>query len=315
MPTQTLLELGKLFPNQINRVIAEDIIEVNPLFDMMPMSSYEGPAIIPPREATIGDAQALAVGGTITANNPATYDNTVIYTATTLIGSVHMNGLVQAQSVSAGGDQLATELSSKAKGLGRLFQQGMATGSGASPLMNSLHSMCHASQYTTASAGQALSFNLLDELLDLVKSKDGQVDFIMMPRRTRRSYLSLLRSIGGNTMDHIQMPIGLDGQRRSVFAYSGIPIFVNDHLSTTETANGVALTGGALTSVWAGCFDDGSRRIGISGIYPAGSSAGISYEQVGKKFDADEQVFHVKWYTNVASFNRRGLARLTSINN
>jgi hypothetical protein len=315
MATQTLAELEKLFSKDINRAIAQDIIEVNPLFDMLPFTGYVGPAIIVPREDVIGDAQALAVGGTITANNPAVYDDSSIFKATTLIGSVEMNGLVQAQSVSAGGDQLAQEVSSKAKGVGRLFQQGIASGTGTAPVMNSLHSLCDATQYTTASAGQPLSFELLDELADLVKAKDGQVDWMIMSRRTMRSLRTLMRAMNGNTLEHIEMPMGPGGVRRTVLAYSGIPVFVNDHLSVTETANGAALTGGALTSVWAGVFDEGSRRVGVSAIYPAGSSAGIQFEQVGKKVDADEQVYHVKWYTNLALFNRRGLARLPSINN
>ena len=62
--------------------------------------------------------------------------------------------------------------------------------------MNSLHSMVDSSQYTTASAGQALSFVLLDELCQLVTAKDGEVDFILMSDRTFRNYKALLRSQG-----------------------------------------------------------------------------------------------------------------------
>ena len=81
----------------------------------------------------------------------------------------------------------------------------------------------------------------MDELLDLVKAKDGQVDWIMMPARTLRAYKALVRALGGVTSDMVRV---LDSGR-TVDAYNGIPIFKNEYLSVVETANGAALTGGA----------------------------------------------------------------------
>ena len=133
----------------------------------------------------------------------------------------------------------------------------------------------------------------------------------MMAPRTMRSYKALLRGMGGTPADWVvSLPDG-----RTTIGYEGIPIFKNEYLSVAETANGAALTGGALTSVWAGCFDDGTRRVGISGIYPEGTPAGISVEAVGAAENKDSQIVRVKQYTNFVCFNRRGLARLTSINN
>ena len=76
-----------------------------------------------------------------------------------------------------------------------------------------------------------------------------------------------------------------------------------------------ALSGGALTSVWAGVFDDGSKKVGISGIYPSAMPAGISVQPIGQQEAKDTSIVRIKWYTNLASFNRRGIARLPSINN
>jgi hypothetical protein len=179
--------------------------------------------------------------------------------------------------------------------------------------MNSLHFLCDSGQYTATSAGQALSLTLLDQLLDKVKSKDGEVDFIMMPARTIQSYKNLVRALGGVTETIIYtMP---NGTTRTVSVYEGVPIFQNDYLSIAETANGAALTGGALTSVWAGCWDDGSNKVGAAMIYPAASSMGIQVEAIGASETKDETIVRVKSYSNFALFNRRGLARLTSINN
>lgn len=312
MATQTLAEAAKLINNQIVAGVAEDIITTNPVWNVLPWTGYEGQAILVNRENALGDAQHLAVGGTITAKAASTFTQ-VPFTAVTTIGDAELNGLVQAQSTGAGVDQMAVEVSSKAKSIGRKLQTGIAQGDGVSPNLNSLHTLCDSSQFTTASAGQALSFALLDELLDLVKAKDGEVDFIMMAARTLRSYKALVRALGGvdETMT-FTMP---NGTTRTVSVYEGIPIFKNDYLSVTETANGAALTTGALTSVYAGCFDDGSNKVGVAMIHPVSVQAGIQVEQVGIAETKDETIVRVKSYSNFANFNRRGLARLTSINN
>jgi len=312
MATQTLAEAAKLINNEIVQGVAEDIITTNPIWNAIPWTGYEGQAILVNRELALGDAQHLAIGGTITAKAAATFTQ-VPFSATTTIGDAEMNGLVQAQSAGAGVDQIAIEVSSKAKSVGRLLQTGIATGTGATPQLNSLHTLVDAAQYTTASAGQALSFTLLDELLNLVKSKDGEVDWLLMPARTLRAYRALVRALGGvNESIVFTMP---NGRTRNVDVYNNIPIFQNDYLSVVETANGAALTGGALTSVYAGVWDDGSQKVGVSMIHPVATPAGIVVEQVGLAETKDEKIVRVKSYSNFASFNRKGIARLPSINN
>ena len=312
MATQTLAEAAKLINNQIVQGVAEDIITTNPMWNAMPWTGYEGQAILVNRENALGDAQHLAIGSAITAKAAATFTQ-VTFSATTTIGDAEINGLVAAQSSGAGVDQLAIEISSKAKSVGRLLQTGIATGTGTSPYLNSLHTLCDAAQYTTASAGQAISLSLLDQLLDLVKAKDGQVDWIMMPARTIRAYKALVRQLGGvtETMAYT-MP---NGTSRTISVYEGVPIFQNDYLSVLETANGAALTGGALTSVFAGCWDDGSNKVGVSMIHPIAVPAGIAIETVGVAETKDELITRVKSYSNFALFNRKGMARLPSINN
>jgi len=312
MATQTLAEAQKLINNEIISGVAEDIITTSPIWQVMPWTGYEGQAVLINRENALGDAQHLAVGGTITAKAAATFTQ-VPFTAVTTIGDAELNGLVAAQSSGAGVDQMAIEISSKAKSVGRLLQTGMASGTGSDPQLHSLHTLVDASQYTTASATQVLSFALLDELLALVKAKDGEVDFIMMAARTLRSYKILVRALGGvNEVMTFTMP---NGTTRTVSVYEGIPIFQNDYLSVAETANGAALTTGALTSVYAGCFDDGSGKVGVSMIHPVAVEAGIMVESVGAAEAKDNQIMRVKSYSNFAQFNRRGTARLTSISN
>jgi len=312
MASQTLVQAAKLINNEIIAGVVENIITTNPMWQSVPWTGYEGQAILVNRELALGDAQHLAVGGIITSKAAATFTQ-VPFSATTTIGDAEMNGLVQAQSSSAGVDQEAVEIASKAKSVGRLLQAGIASGTGTAPAMNSMHSLCAATQYTTASAGQAISFALLDQLLDLVKAKDGEVDFISMPARTLRSYKVLVRALGGvNETIAFTMP---NGVVRNVSVYEGIPIFQNDYQPIVETANGAALTGGALSSVYAGCFDDGTNKVGCSMIHPMGVPVGVSVERVGAMEAKDESIIRVKSYSNFALFSALGLARLPSINN
>lgn len=313
MATQTLAEAAKLINNEIVEGVAEDIITINPMFKSLPFIGFDGQGIVHNRENALGDVQMLAVGGTITAKAAATFTQQT-FLPTKIIGDAEVDGLVQVTSQGGGVDQMAVEVSSKAKNVARQFQSQLATANGTSPNMNSLHSLCDASQYTTASAGQALSFELLDELLQLVTAKDGQVDFIVMPGRTLRAYRALVRGLGGaGNVDEV-VELG-DGTEMRLPVYNGVPIFRNDYLSVTETANGAATTGGALASVYAGCFDDGTRKTGLAAIYPNGSGAGIMVKPIGAAETKDQDIMRVAWYTNAALFNRKGLARLTSINN
>jgi hypothetical protein len=310
MATQSLVEAKRLINNEIVRGVAADFITVNPIFEILPFTGYDGQAIVVNRELTLGATEVASVGATITTTAKAASTFTQkTFRATKLIGDAEMDGLVQAQSASAGVDQTALEIALKAKHLGRLFQQGMATHDGNTPNMNSLDSMVDDTMYTTASTTQTLTFALLDELLDLVLSKDGEVDWIMMNGRTMRAYRVLLRGAGGTPGEWmIEMPSG-----RKVMGYENIPIFKNNYLPVTETANGAALLGGALTSVWAGNWDDGSQKVGLSAIHPSSVPGGIVVQYVGPQESKDVDIWRVKQYANMALFNRKGLARLTSI--
>ena len=313
MATQTLAQAALLINNEIVQGVAEDFITLNPMFSYMPFMGYEGQAIIVSRELTLGAVDVNSVAATINATSKAAATFTrKSFSAVRIIGDAEMDNLVQAQSASAGVDQLAIEISSKAKSLGRKLQTGLATGTGVSPQLNSLHSLCDSTQYATASATtRAISFALLDELLDLVKAKDGQVDWIMMTAGVLRALKVLYRALGGTMPTHVlNMP---DGTTRTIYMYEDIPIFKNEYLSVAETANGAALTGGAMTSVWAGCWDDGSQKIGLSAIHPASVPAGLMVEHVGNKESWDIDIWRIKQYVNFALFNRKGLARLASI--
>jgi hypothetical protein len=306
MASVTLAESAKLCQDDLVAGVIENVIEVNPMFELLPFDGIEGNALTYNRENALGDVQMAGVGSTITAKNAATFTK-VSSSLTTIVGDAEVNGLIQATR-SNHTDQKATQVASKAKSAGRKFQDQMINGDGTGDNLTGLLGLVPTGQIIEAAAnGADLSFNMLDELLDKVLDKDGAVDFIMMPARTIRAYLALLRALGGTTpSDLYTMPSG-----RTVPAYRGVPIFRNDWIPTNQTqgtANGVC------TTIFAGCFDDGSRTHGIAGL-TAEQEAGIRVKEVGESETKDETITRVVWYCGLALFSEKGIAAVKGVKN
>lgn len=297
MATQTLAEAAKLINDDLVAGIAEDIITVNPFFDVFPFDSFIGQSVTVNRESVLGDSDFYSVGDTIIAKN-ASQNTPVTFYPTKIIGDAEVDGLVAATSGSAGVDQMAVEVSSKAKSVARKFQTGLATGNGTLPQMNGMgilndvsQNIAHTPAGVTTTGAELVS--AMYAMLDLVTAKDGEVDFVVANSAVLRLYREYRMSLGGANVDAVELSSG-----RKVMSFDGIPFFKNDYL--------------AANSVYAGCFDDGTRKIGLAGIAPE-NNMGISAQAIGAKETADEQIVRVKWYANSALFNRRGLSNVTGI--
>ena len=304
MATVTLAESAKLTQDMLLAGVIEQIVEVNPLFELFPFMEIEGNALAYNREKVIGDVQFLGVGGTITAKAPAEFDK-VTSSLTTLIGDAEINGLIQATR-SNYTDQKAIQVASKAKSLGRKYQDSMINGDGTGNAFEGMLSLLPTGQLVNSGAnGANFSFEILDELIDKVKDKDGAADFIMLPARTLRKYYALLRGLGGASIgDVITLPSG-----RQIPAYRGIPLFRNDWIPTNQTKG---TTTGTCTTIFAGTFDDGSGTHGIAGL-TAMDAAGVRVEEVGVSETKDESITRVKMYCGMALFSELGLAAVNGI--
>ena len=305
MASVTLAESAKLCQDELVQGVIENVISIDQSYGLLPFQGIDGNAISYDRENALGTVQAAGVGDTITAKEAATF--TKVSTAlTTLIGDAEVNGLIQATR-SGVMDQTSVQIASKAKNLGRYYQNYLINGTGASDQFSGLLALCASGQkVTTATDGAALSFALLDELCDLVKAKNGQVDFIMMPLRTRRAYKTLLRALGGSSADEVYtMPNGAN-----VIAFNGIPIFANEWIPVDQTQGATD----TCTSVIAGVFDDGSQKVGVAGL-TAKNEAGISVEYAGMHATKDEKIWRVKWYASLAVYSEKAIAVLPGITN
>lgn len=312
MASVTLAQSALLCQDDLVAGVIENVITVNRMFEVLPFDGIDGNALAYNRENTLGDVQMGGVNTTITAKNPATFTQ-VTSTLTTILGDAEVNGLIQATR-SGTNDQRVTQVASKAKSVGRQFQDQFINGVGTSNELLGLLGLCDNSQKVAAGTGnslsttngQPLSFEDLDAIIDLVTDKDGEVDYLMMNARTLRSYNALLRALGGASIDQVvTLPSG-----RTVPAYRGIPIFRNDYIPINMTTGSSSTT----TVVFAGTLDDGSRSHGIAGL-TAENMAGIQVKEVGEKEDADATITRVLWYCGLALFSLRGLAMLQGVTN
>lgn len=306
MSTVTLAEAGKLYQDPLIQGLIENVITVNPFYEVFPFLPINGNAVLYNRENVLGDVQNLAVGGTITAKTPATFTQ-VSSALTTIIGDAEVNGLINA-TMNTTNNQKAIQVASKAKSAGRQYQNQMITGDGIGANIDGLLSLLTAAQTVgTGVNGGNLSFLFLDELIDLVTDKDGVVDYIMMHSRTIRSYYALLRALGGASIDEVvKLPSG-----KKVPAYRNIPIFRNDWLPINQVKGG---SGAVCSTIFAGTFDDGSMKHGIAGIN-ASTQMGFEVKEVGEKETQDESITRVVWYTGLANFSELGLAGADGILN
>lgn len=306
MASVTLAESAKLCQDDLIAGVIETVVTVNPLYDIFPFMEIDGNALAYNRENALGDVQFLGVGGTITAKAAATF-TPVTSALTKIIGDAEVDNLIQATR-SGSNNQKAIQIASKAKSVGRKYQDTLINGDGLSDSFTGLLSLVPAGQkYDTGTDGSNFSFEILDGLLDLVKDKDGEVDYIMMPSRTLRSYYALLRALGGAGIGEVvTLPSG-----RQVPMYRGTPIFRNDYIPTNQTKGATA---GTTTTIFAGTFDDGSGKYGISGLTAAGS-AGIRVTDIGESETKDETITRVKMYCGLANFSQLGIAAAPGIKN
>lgn len=310
MSSVTLAESAKLAQDELVAGVIENIITVNRMFDVLPFDSIEGNSLKYNRENVLGDVILGTVGTTFSgagAGKGAATFSSVTSSLTTIMGDAEVNGLIQATRSGDGTDQTATQIASKAKSAGRKFQDMLVNGTGATNQFSGLINLCAAGQkVATGTNGGAISFPFLDELMDLVVDKDGQVDYITMHARTLRSFKTLLRGLGGASINEVvQLPSGAE-----VPGYSGVPIFRNDWIPIDQTKGASSAT----TTVFAGTFDDGSRTHGIAGL-TASQMAGIQVVDVGEAEDKDEHIWRVKWYSGLALFSEKGLAAAEGITN
>ena len=312
MASVTLVESAKLAQDELVAGVIENVITVNQMYGVLPFDEIEGNSLKYNRENALGGVGVSGVGDTIGSgdSNPLTGGSgeakdaatfTEVYSGlTTILGDAEVNGLIQNTRSGDGNDQAAIQIGSKSKHLGRVYQHMLINGTGASDQFDGLINLCASGQTRTAATdGQALALSHLDELMDLVTVKDGEVDYFAMHSRERRAYRALLRGLGGAAiMEVYELPEG-----QEVIAYSGVPVFRNDYIPIDQTQGNST----DASTIFAGTLDDGSRSNGLAGL-TSSEMMGINVVPVGESETKDEFIWRVKWYAGMALFSEKALA-------
>ena len=302
----TLAQAAKLSQDMLVKGVIRDVITVNQFYQILPFQAIEGNALTYNRESTLGDVMTATVGTEITANAAATWTQ-VSSSLTTIIGKAAINGLIQATR-SNYTDQAQAQIASKAKSVGRKYQDMLINGDSGSVAteFDGIASLVSAGQTISATAtdGDVLTLRKLDDALSMVTAKDGEVDYIMMNVRDINTYMDILRGMGGASIDQVvTLPSGVQ-----IPAYRGTPIFRNDWIGITDTQGDST----NASAIYMGTLDDGSMSNGIAGLTAMGD-AGIRIEGPYKEPNYDEEYYHVKFYSGLANFSDKGLVAITGI--
>lgn len=308
MPSLTLVEAAKIQQNPLIQGVIESIVTVNQMYRFLPFDQIVGNALLYTRENAIGGVAPIGIGGGSNsipsgAKTPATF-TPVTTPLKALIGDALVDHFIET-TMGTQNNQRAVQVSSKAKGLGREYQRQLILGdSSVDPLeFDGLDKLFPTAQSFDKNKG-AYSFEYLDELISSVKAKDGAVDFFMMNDEAIRKHLAILRGLGGaNITEVVNLP---DGTTANMLAYRGVPIFRNDWVPITVDG------ADRITSVYAGTFDDGSRKTGIAGL-TSQMQSGIFVSFVGEAEDTNDTITRLRFYSSMAIFTELGVARATEV--
>ncbi len=293
------VEAEKLSLDDLRAGVIENIITSDELFGIMPFIPTNGKAKTYNREATLGTADFLDTGDAITEDS-ATFSKETSKLKR-IIGDTDVDDFLE-ETMSDETDQAATQISKKAKVVGRNYANKLVNGDETAlpKEFDGLLKLCPAGQkFVVATNGAPLEFNFLDQLMDLVKIP-GQKVFVMNSR-TVRSYIQLQRALGGTQPE----TTSIGGM---VFdAYRGIPILRNDFVPINETQG----TETAATTLTLVTLDEDE---GLTGMFAA-TQMGIRVINVGPVQDKDATRWRVRWYAGLVLFSELAIACAVGINN
>tara|TARA_R110000851_G_scaffold59347_11_gene137430 strand:- start:16377 stop:17273 length:897 start_codon:yes stop_codon:yes gene_type:complete len=291
-------EAEKLSNNTLLQGVVEEIIDRDAMFAMLPFAQVNSKALVYNRETTLAGADFIDPNEVI--NEEASTFTEVTAKLRILAGDVDVDKFL-IETMGDTNDQVVTQLQAKAKGVGRIFHMQVANGTAGTKSFDGLPNLVDPSMSFLADTnGGPVTLELLDQLLDMVKNG---ADALVMRKGTWRAIRVLLRSMGGNTAQMIE----IENFGYPVPAFDGTPVIVNDFLAGDETVG----SGTDLCSIYAVRFNEAD---GLHGLY-GGSSAGMRVENVGTVQNKDAYRFRMKWYAGLVLKSTQSLARLKGISN
>ena len=292
--------------NPIAAGVANTISTVAPWFEFVPFTPIDGRTLT--RQYQVDADLTKFTDESTDLSADATTSAQITSTAHTfeiksVVGQAQVGQLNSAGASANGVDLMAIAVEGKARDIARKVYKQVVTGktngdaSGFEGLGDDLvgsGNLLGASNDATADTD---ILTILDETLDGVTAKDGQVDWIMMNATVMNKFRAKARSL--NAFEYITTPIS----NRNILAYQGIPIFRNDYIPMSG--------GGANTEsyVYAGSFEDGTGN-GVAMLYPSTVPGGIITEDLGVSERYLANLTRVVQHTAFGVLNTKGIEHM-----
>jgi HK97 family phage major capsid protein len=291
----TLSESAKLSLDMLRRGVVETIIEASPILQYLPFIQVNGNSYKWNQETALGGASFYAVNGVWTEATATFTQQTA--NLSILGGDADVDNFI-ARTRDNVNDQRAVQTALKAKSVARAFETTFMVGD-ATVDTNSFNGLRNqvatAQKLNTSGNGAALSLDLMDQLVDLIKP--GKPDLILMSKRSRRRLKALLVA---NTH---YVESGTNQFGRQVMTYDGIPVEVSDFQPDDETQN----AGSALSSVWA-------IQFGEEGVFGIQNGDGPETVDIGQLESKDGSRVRIRWYVAAGVARNTALAVIKGVN-
>lgn len=287
-------EAAKLSNDMLLRGVIETIVKESSVLAHLPFMQVTGTAVTYNREASMPAAAFYEPGDTWAEATPTFTQHTAQLAI--LGGDADVDNFLQATYADAN-DIEAEVVANRAKAVAHAFSESFFNGNASTnpKSFDGLHKLIPAGQTITAGTnGAALTFDMLDQLID--KVKPGKPDMFFMSKRTRRKLKDLRRTTG------TLLETGVNQFGQQVELYDGIPIVVDDFISDTQTQGSIS----TASSVYAVKFGQGAGVLGLE-------HGGITVERVGELESKDATRTRIKWYCGVGLFNELGAAKLVGL--
>jgi hypothetical protein len=308
MSSLSLAKAGLLSQSKLVQGIIAEILAVDAFSRVLPFVLVEGKSLSYNRSLNTADtAKWIDVGDTV-SKTPAS-----ITQVTASFGRVVADAEVDALeelTMSERTDQMRAQVEEKSRAIGRLWKQGLITGTGSGGQISGINTLVESGQIldTATTTASAITFDGLEQLMAKVVAKDAQVDFLLMNSSTLRAYRSLVRSTAGEvdnlTLGFLDPITGRQGSL-TVNGFNGVPIFVNDYIGT-ETTGGLS----GVTRITAGCLGEG---VGLTGFIPAKVAKLVEVTPVVYDQDRDAMFRRLRLIAGLALYSTKALAQWVKV--
>ena len=281
--------------------IIDTITLINPILEYLPFYSVEGGQVEYSFTETRGGIMRGSLTGATLSNaaKTATTGDKKSVDLTRILGDVEIGGGM----VDAFQRELGSQTMAKAEGIAEDYVTQFTEGDGTGNSFNGLSSDAFTpstQQVAPGTNGDDITLERIDEVMSLVESKQGRVDFLMMGRKALVKFRSVLREANGASINETRdLPSGT-GQ---LLTYNGAAIVPNYYIPEDVTQG----TETDTTTIYAFNTDDGTMRRGVAGLNTP-VNAGLTVEYGGLRDDTDMKFWRVGWTCSLANFHSRAVA-------